>query len=154
MPHHKTTSEQVLQAILGTSSEPHDYDTIDDSAIYSKGKPTDLMKYTWYHGNISKEQADTALSAQKGNTFFVRHLGKKLILSYRTLGWISHDIIHRSPEGYHLEGKEKVFKSVAEMIHQYKKFPIKGKQVLGKEAALSGIIYILYCCHISLIFMR
>ena len=70
--------------------------TINDSGIYSKGKPTDLMKYNWYHGNISEEQADIAIDGNM-NRYLVRHSENKLILSYTTNGWKSHDIIHHTP---------------------------------------------------------
>ena len=125
-----------------TSSDlPRHYDTINDSGIYSKGKPTDLMKYNWYHGNISEEQAEIALSDGADNRFLVRQSENKLILSYRIRGWRSHDIIHRSPEAYRLEGKEKVFRTVPGMIEHYKKFLIQGEQVLGSavDKVLSGI---------------
>ena len=153
MPHvYETISDQVphhYETIPGISSDlPHHYETINDSGIYSKGKPTDLMKYNWYHGNISEEQAEVAISYGESNTFFVRHTENKLILSYKIRGWKSHDIIHRSPKGYHLEGKEKVFKTVPEMIDHYKQFPICGDQVLGTvvdHRALSGTSILLYC---------
>ena len=92
------------------------------------------MKYDWYHGNISEEQADIALKYGSSNIFLVRHSENQIILSYTTSGWISHDLIHCSPEGYLLERKEKVFKTVAEMIEHYKQFPIRKKQVLGNVA--------------------
>ena len=153
MPHvYETISDQVphhYETIPGTSSDlPHHYKI---SGIYSKGKPTDLMKYNWYHGNISEEQAEVAMNYGKGNTFFVQHTENKLILSYRIKGWRTHDIIHRSPKGYHLEGKEKVFKTVSEMIEHYKQFPISGEQVLGSavDRALSGTSILLYCIILS-----
>ena len=126
MPHHYETIPSDL---------PHHYDTINDSGIYFKGKPVDLMKCNWYHGNVSEEQAKITLeSMQFCNSFLVRHLENKLILSCRFLGWISHDIIHRSPGGYHLEGKEEEFKSVPEMIKHYKKFPIRRNDTLETAA--------------------
>ena len=64
----------------------------------------------------------------------VRQSASNLILSKRMFGWVSHDIIHRSPEGYRLEGKEKVFESVAEVIVHYQQFPITGDQILGSPA--------------------
>ena len=137
-PCYETISDQVppqFETFPETSSDlPRHYETINDSGIYSKGEPTDLIKYNWYHGNISEEQAEIALSAGTDNAFLVRHSGNKLILSYRIRGWNVHDIIHRSPEGYHLEGKEKVFRTVPGMIEHYKQFPIQKDQVLGTVA--------------------
>ena len=128
MPH-------VYESIPETSSDlPHHYDTINDSGIYSKGEPTDFMMYNWYHGNISEELADIALQVKTSNTFLVRHSDNKLILSYTTKGWKSHDIINHSPEGYCLEGKDIMFTSVVTLIRYYQQFPIREDQVLGTAA--------------------
>ena len=114
MPHYETISDQV----------PHHYEN-------------------WYHGNISEEQADIAIADGNINKFLVRHSDNKLILSHVTRGWKSHDTIHHSSEGYHLEGKEEVFKTVSEMIQHYKLFPITKDQILGKavDKTLSGKCY-------------
>ena len=138
MPHYETISDQVphyYETIPETSSDlPHHYETINDSGIYSKGKPTDLMKYNWYHGNISEEQAEIAIDDGNMNRFLVRHSENKLILSHRTNGWKSHDIIHCTPEGYRLEGKEKVCTTAHELTEYYQQHPIRRGQVLGNPA--------------------
>ena len=139
MPHvYETISDQVphhyetIPETMATSDIPHHYDTINDSGIYSKGKPTELMRYDWYHGSVSEERAEIALGCvKKLNTFLVRHSENKLILSHKTLGWMAHDIIHRSPEGYHLAGTKEMFKTVPDMIEHYKQSPIRYDQVLG-----------------------
>ena len=119
MPHYETISEPQ-------------YETIKD--VYSKKKPAhaDLTKYNWFHGNISEEQANVALQCEKHNNFLVRGSIHSLILSKKSNGWKSHDIIHHSPEGYRLEGKEEVFKNVPEMIAHYQQFPIHKDRILGK----------------------
>ena len=111
---------------------PHHYEAIKTSDVYSKGQPVDLMKYDWYHGSISEEQAEGVLARSPNNAFLVRDSHKNLMLSKRINGWPSHDIIHRSPLGYHLEGKEEMFKSVPEMIAHYQQFPIRhSHHILG-----------------------
>ena len=133
-PHfYETISDLPLGQTHSESS--HYYETIE---VYSQGKPADLMKYDWYHGNITREQADLAIR-QSGNSnlFLVRNSGHTLILSKQIRGWNSHDTIHHSPEGYHLEGKQEVFKSVPEMIAHYQRHPIMDDQVLGR-----GVTYI------------
>ena len=107
---------------------------IDDRGSYSKGKPTDLIKYDWYYGNITEQHAILMLEGSSTNRFLVRESNQNLILTKQINGWISHDVIHRSPEGYHLEGKRGVFKTVSEMITHYQQYPIKGNQVLGRPA--------------------
>ena len=91
------------------------------------------MEYIWYHRDITEKQADIALNTVRSNTFLVRQSGDKLVLSKKINGWISHDIIHRSPEGYRLEGKEKVFETVPKMIAHYQQFYVDDadKQMLG-----------------------
>ena len=109
---------------------------------YCKGNPADLTTRNWFHGSISEEQANTALSTSNHNKFLVRQSNHSLILSNKINGWKSHSIIHHSPEGYRLEGKERVFKTVPEMIAHYQKFPISNRnlQVLGTpiDKAASG----------------
>ena len=137
MPHHyETISDEVphhYETIPDPSDLPHHYDTINDGSIYSKGKPADLTKYNWYHGNITEEQAEVAFAGYLDG-FLVRHTSKDLILSSVSYGWYSHDIIHRSPEGYRLDGKEMVFKTVHEMIQYYKLFLFTKNRVLGVAA--------------------
>ena len=117
MPHHYHT-------IPGPPS--HHYETINEQGIYSEEKPTDLIKHNWYHGNITEEQVDVILqSTEKHDIFLVRQSAKNLILSTRIRGWKSHDIIHHSPRGYHLEGEKEVFQTVPDMIAYYQHFPIK-----------------------------
>ena len=58
---------------------------------------------------------------------------------------MSHDVILHSPEGYRLEGKERVFETVPDMIVHYQQFPIDVHQlqVLGRatDHILSGTIH-------------
>ena len=76
---HPHTESLLYETISEPSSEmppespleaEHHYEIIH--GIYSKGKPADLKKYNWFHGNISEEHADVALQ-QYGNinTFLV-----------------------------------------------------------------------------------
>ena len=65
------------------------------------------------------------------NCFLVRQSDKDLILSARLKGWIKHFTIGRSPEGYCLQGKMIIFKTIPEMITHYLMFPVDGIQLLG-----------------------
>ena len=84
--------------------------------VNSKGERLELLNYNWYHGKITEEEADIALSRGNTNTFLVRQSGHHLILSQRIRGYRSHNIIHCNPGGYRLDGKEDVFKTVPEMV--------------------------------------
>ena len=125
-PHYETIPE-------ASSGPSHEYDII---SAYAKGEPEDLTKHSWYHGNITKQQAKAGLKRQEfDNRFLVRVSDNNLILSKCINGWISHDIIQRSPKGYQLEHRNRIFKSVSEMIAYYQHHPIKGKQMLGTGVA-------------------
>ena len=89
------------------------------NGIYSKGELEDLAKYKWYHGKLTREQADAALSDRDHKSFLIRHHYDKLILSRSNRGQIYHAIIQRSPKGYQLEGKRKLFSTIPEMITYY-----------------------------------
>ena len=104
------------------------------SNIYSKGEPTDLLKYVWFHGNVSKDQAIQELQAMKKDAFLVRQDGSDLILSIKVARNISHQIIHRYSGGYGLEGRDREFASIPELITHYQQFPC-GDTVLGAECA-------------------
>lgn len=103
--------------------------------LYSTGEPAELVQYDWYHGNISKEQAEVILVKGSGNVFLVRKQSSNLVLSKSIRGWISHDLIKRGPEGYHLEGRQ-AFRSVSDLVRYYQQRPLNEKdgQVLGEAA--------------------
>ncbi len=81
---------------------------------------------------MSEEEADIAIRGI-GNRFLVRQSSNDLFLTSKRRGWIYHHLIKYSTEGYCLEGKEKMFKTIPEMILHYLTFPIDtdSKQILG-----------------------
>ncbi len=42
--------------------------------IYSLGEPADITQYSWYHGNMSKEEAEIIVLRGSFNRFLVRQL--------------------------------------------------------------------------------
>ena len=68
---------------------------------------------------------------QNSNFFLVRQSAEGLILSARLQGWIEHFTINWSPEGYCLQGRKKLFKTILEMITHYRMFPVEETQKLG-----------------------
>lgn len=116
------------------------YETIAE--FVSENQPSDLMKFNWYHGKLTEDQAEAALNTAGGNKFVVRQTSTNLLLSKSVNGWKSHDIIHRSAMGYLLEGKTQQFLSIPEMIAFYQQFPIDdvSGQTLGTAAARQDLI--------------
>ena len=87
-------------------SSPSSRNHVNEHEIYSQGKPADLMKYDWYHGNITREQADLAMKLSgNNNPFLIRNSGHKLILSKEIDGWTSHDYNSSQSRGLSL-GRE------------------------------------------------
>ena len=117
--------------ITQAKDAPHHYESVSDH--YSKGEPTDLMEQSWFHGKLTEEQAESALSIGNVNTFLVQQIDNSLILSSSIQGWRHHHVINRSPRGYCLEGKNEYFDNVSEMLKYYQKVPINdlSGQVLG-----------------------
>ena len=67
----------------------------------------------------------------KHDYILVRQSADDLILSAKMKGWIKHFTINRSPEGYCLQGRNMIFKTIPEMITHYQMFPVDGTQKLG-----------------------
>ena len=140
---HISTSdaEKALHFSTERSSILHSTRDNSTTAVYKKAEPTELMKQKWYHGEITRVQAEQLLRLEKKNKFLVRQESDKLVFSKRIDGWINHDVILRSPEGYWLEGKDTRFKTVTEMISHYTRFPIedKTKQILSDGCDKNGL---------------
>ena len=107
-------------------------DTILDHSVTTT--TGDLTKYHWYYGEITEEETMSVLYKQseilKHNCFLVRQ-SDNLILSAKIKVWIKHFTINQSPEGYCLQGKNTIFKTIPEMITHYQTFPVEGTQKLG-----------------------
>ena len=105
--------------------------------------PASLTRFHWYHGKITKEEAEWTLESERDgqNTFLVRQSATDLILSVIINNWIHHLTITYSPEGYILEGKTHVFMTISEMITYYQMFPVHENQVLGiaSDRQMSGM---------------
>jgi len=90
-----------------------------------------LEDFDWYHGDLTKEEAEAILHSDDSNGFFVYESTHTLVLSTRLNGWKAHSIISYSQKGYHLEGKKKFFKTIPKMVAHYQHSPFSGKHVLG-----------------------
>ncbi len=133
LPQYEIISNLPLSPETIPETTPHHYHYISND-IYSKGEPEGLAKYKWYHGKITRDQADAALGTGNYDKFLVRHSSSNLVLSRTRVGRISHTTIQHSPKGYQLEGSSKIFSSTPEMIEHY-------QQSLGTavETVPSGI---------------
>ncbi len=105
----------------------------NDPKVYTVGEPTHLTLCPWYHGKMNNERAEIVLEQGDHNKFLVRQYSDDLYLSSKRKGWIHHHLIIYNTDGYRLEERENVFKTIPEMISYYCTFPvnINSNQVLG-----------------------
>lgn len=94
---------------------------------------SELAQYHWFHGKMTKEEAQWTLSTAGNNKFLVRETtkGLGLVLSMKIKGWISHHAISYSSDRYSLKGRRENFGTIPEMIMYYHEFPVWKKEVLG-----------------------
>ena len=116
----------------------HDYENLENFHYYEipsylPSDSEDLTEYQWYHENITQEEAEEALKSQgSGNMFLVRKSNERLVLSKRVNGWVTHNLIHCSLNGYQLSKKDRLFESVPELIKHYQNHSLSDlRQVLG-----------------------
>jgi hypothetical protein len=112
----------------------------------------EFAQHFWFYGNITEEQATAELSLGNSNTFLVRGAADIHLLCLRIGGWRYDLAINRSIEGYWLEGKNLVFKSIPGVIAHYQKYPIEeeDQQVLGVACdRRSSGIYFVYALWVS-----
>ena len=108
---------------------------ITTTGVYCKGIPADFTRYHWYYGEITEEETTSVLDQQtevlKHDCFLMRQSDDDLILSAKIKAWIKHFTINRSPEGYCLQGRNTIFKTIPEMITHYQTLLVDGTQPLG-----------------------
>lgn len=117
-------------------------------------RSADLTGHHWYYSDMSREWAEWILGSGNSNKFLVRLSPTHLVLSMKVSGWMYHSIIRCTPEGYRLEERREIFKTVPEMIAYYRKLPVKKKQVLGtacdRRSLGECIIHVYMQCAIEL----
>ena len=92
-------------------------------SVYTVGCPTHLLKYAWYHGKLSNEEANQLLTSMEGSCFLVRedkdNVGS-MVLSVKSEEKVSHFVINRGPGWYEVDGTSKRFELVAELLTHYR----------------------------------
>lgn len=81
-----------------------------------------LVQKPWYHSDISWEKSEERLAAQDSDCFLVRksqHQEGKLVISVKYGGVIKHHTILTKYQYYEVEGTEKKFSSMDELIAYY-----------------------------------
>ena len=90
-----------------------------DSNIYAKACFVDSNK-DWYHGELTRDQAEEALRASgSNNCFLIRESGGRVFLSLIHHGEIHHFVTEYGPGWYSLEGQPSRFTRLDEMVAYY-----------------------------------
>ena len=90
--------------------------------IYSVGCPIHLLKYGWYHGELSLADAAKLLISKGMSCFLVREDKDNtgtIVLSVKGEGGVAHLTVNRGPGWYAVEGATKQFETVAELVTYY-----------------------------------
>ena len=102
-----------IDAILTSTQEEH---------VYSVGSPIHLLKYAWYHGKLSNEEANLLLTSKEGSCFLAREDKDNvgcLLLSVKKDEGVSHFNINRGPGWYQVDGTSKQFELVPDLVVHY-----------------------------------
>ena len=98
--------------------------------LYTKGCVSDSDK-DWFHGKLTKREAEQVLAQSGGNCFLIRESKRYLVLSLSQDGETHHFGIQYGPGWYKLnEGKEK-FIELQELVGYYHDNPIIGGKTLN-----------------------
>ena len=75
---------------------------VTGSSTYTKGCPV-LSDKEWYHGELTRDEAEQALKASDSDWFLIRHCQGILVLSLMHDGKFQHITIKYGPGWYELE---------------------------------------------------
>ena len=91
------------------------------NGVYSRGVPTDLLPYNWFHGNMTRVEAENLLGKAKRSCFLVRVESDSLFISSKVEKVVWHFTIERPPGSYFVAQSTVKFPTVAELIKYYEK---------------------------------
>ena len=85
-----------------------------------------LSDKEWYHGELTRDEAEQALKASGCDCFLVRHCQGVLVLSLIHDGGFHHITINYGPGLYELENGSAryIFTELGELVTHYQSYPI------------------------------
>ena len=114
---------------------------VASSSVYAKGSLLDSDK-DWYHGQLTRVEAEQALTASGCDCFLIREDGRALVLSLIHHGQVHHVNIKYGPGWYELESgsAQYSFTELVELISYYSSEPISEhlKLTLGVACVATG----------------
>ena len=113
------------------------------SHTYAKGYLVGSGK-EWYHGVLTRDEAEQALKASGGDCFLIRHCQGVLVLSLIHDGELHHININYGPGWYELENgsAQYHFTELKDLVKHYRSYPIRDFTLLGQvcgKAAPKGL---------------
>ena len=89
-------------------------------------------KEDWFHGELTRDEAERALKASGSDCFLIRQSQGILVLSLIQGGETLHTKIEYGPGWYKLEGASQTFSELQELVHHHFSVPINNRfHVLG-----------------------
>ena len=114
---------------------------VASSSIYAKGSLLGSDK-DWYHGQLTRVEAEQALTASGCDCFLIREDGRALVLSLIHHGQVHHVNIKYGPGWYELESgsAQYSFTELDELVSHYSSEPISEhlKLTLGVACVAKG----------------
>ena len=105
---------------------------VASSSVYDKGSPLGPDK-DWYHGQLTRVEAEQALTASGCDCFLIREDGRALVLSLTHHRQVHHVNIKYGPGSYELEGYpvEYSFTGLSELVSHY------SRECIGPELRIT-----------------
>ena len=115
--------QRELQELQNSGTE------VSGSCNYIAGSLQEFDK-EWYHGELTRDEAEQALKASGCDCFLIRHCQGVLILSLIHDQKIDHTKIDYGPGWYQLEQHQK-FSKLQELVSHYCQNPMNDEVTLG-----------------------
>ncbi|MBN3317647.1 DSRAD deaminase, partial [Atractosteus spatula] len=132
----KSWTQKILKPLpLAASTEGAETARVDPTLPLEKQSLSSLLcTPSWFHGSVSRQEAESQLQACKDASFLVRNSESghsKYSIALKTSQGCVHIIVAQTRDsGYTLDQSSCVFSSVPEVVHYYctEKLPFKGAE--------------------------
>uniref|UniRef100_A0A8C1NI09 SH2 domain-containing adapter protein E n=1 Tax=Cyprinus carpio TaxID=7962 RepID=A0A8C1NI09_CYPCA len=131
---HKSWTPKTLRPNPPSPTSPSSPSTIPDSETPTVDPTLPLEKQSWYHGSVSRQEAEAQLQHCREASFLVRDsesATSKYSIALKTSQGCVHIIVAQTKEcGYTLEKSSCVFPSIPEVVHHYcsQRLPFTGAE--------------------------
>lgn len=131
---HKSWTPKSLRPNPPSPTSPSSPSTTPDSETPIVDPTLPLEKQSWYHGSVSRQEAEAQLQQCREASFLVRDsesATSKYSIALKTSQGCVHIIVAQTKEcGYTLEKSSCVFPSIPEVVHHYctQRLPFTGAE--------------------------